>query len=103
MSRFSLIVFLAVMLFSSRARAAEPIRIFDDKTDYSIYFSRSDDISAVIRNVRIEGITLIGNKQFLVIESRQFKLDEGTGYILFDAVTAILPEDTFRVHSLASE
>lgn len=77
--------------------------IFDKRQSYNIYFHSFDDsYSAVIEDVQIIRFQEIANKTFLVIKAKGLKLTEEEGFILFDSISAILPERNFRVKEVYS-
>ena len=70
---------------------------FDDRKNYDIYFDTGEGGSPVIKHVQIVGYKEISGKVFLVIRSGGFNSKDYEGYILFDAITAILPEKNFSM------
>lgn len=72
---------------------------FDDNRSYDIHFNDGKYGSSVIKRVEIKGLHEIAGRTFLIIKSKEFKLQESEGFILFDSITAILPEDNFRLFS----
>jgi len=70
---------------------------FDDKLSYNIYFKSGDDSMAVMERVEIVGFKELAGKVFLVVRSSMFTLQDTDGYILFDAITAILPDKNFNI------
>lgn len=82
------------------AEATQDIRgLFDSRVRYIIYFSNGEDAVSVIRDVEIRGFTEIAGKTFLLIKSYGFNLKDVDGFILFDAVMAILPDREFKVET----
>ena len=68
---------------------------FDRNLEYDIIFSTGEDSSSTVEDVQILGFQEFAGKKFLVIQSKGFKLQDGRGFILFDAVMAILPNGNF--------
>ena len=91
----------AIVVLLDGAQAAErSIDAFDKATSYDIYFYCDDDSKCVVKNVEIDGFQDIYGKTFLVIKPFGFKLKDTDGFILFDSVSAILPNQDFRVNSI---
>jgi hypothetical protein len=79
-------------------KAFADLGVFDDRVAYDIYFSTGSNSSTVIKNVTILRLEEIAGKTYLVIRDQGFKLKIEEGFVLLDAVVAILPERNFRVH-----
>lgn len=91
------VLFMGSMLFISPVQAEDYYR-FERNLTYDIYFNSAEEHVSVINDVEIKGFEEIAGRTFLVIRAKGFKLSEEEGYILFDSVTAILPERNFRVN-----
>ena len=74
--------------------------MFDPNIGYKIFFNGYEGQVNVIENVEIVGFTQIGGKDFLMIRSSGFTLDNEQGYILFDAITAIIPDRNIKVNRI---
>ncbi|OGX21074.1 MAG: hypothetical protein A2Y04_04880 [Omnitrophica WOR_2 bacterium GWC2_45_7] len=83
--------------------AAEKFSLFDRRVTYDIYFGNSEDYTTVIRDVEIMRVEEIAGRSFLVIKSHGFRLQDVDGFILLDAVTAILPNSEFNVQTMQKE
>lgn len=83
----------------SVARAAEDgsrLGAFEKGASYDIYIQYGKEDISVVENVEIIDIEEIHGKKYLVITSKAFKLQGDEGFILWDAVVAVLPNDDFR-------
>ena len=85
------------------AEATEKFSLFDRRVTYDIYFGNSEDYTTVIRDVEIMRVEEIAGRSFLVIKSHGFRLQDVDGFILLDAVTAILPNSEFNVQTMQKE
>ena len=74
--------------------------VFGNKWGYDIYFKVSDLESAVMNNMEITGFEQIGGKLFLSIKPYGFNLRDAQGYIAFDSITAIVPNENFRIRKI---
>ena len=90
-------IFIAVIDASAVEKSIAP---FDRATSYDIYFYCDDDSKCVVKNVEIAGFQEIYGKTFIDVKPYGFKLKDTDGYILFDSVSAILPNQDFRVDSI---
>ena len=72
---------------------------FDKNYDYDIFINSGQNSLTVIENVQILTFQDIAGRKFLVVQSREFKLQDTKGLIAFDSVTAILPHRSFRMHT----
>ena len=88
-----IILFLSLRTLHAESEYFE----FEDNLSYDIYFYSGENFTSVIERATIEGFQDIGDKQFLVIRSKGFKLNEEVGFILFDSIIAILPDRNFKV------
>lgn len=79
--------------------ASQKFSLFDRRATYDIYFGNSEDYTTVIRDVEIIRIEEIAGRSFMVIKSHGFRLQDVEGFILLDAVTAILPNSEFNVQT----
>ena len=93
-----------IVLISGVGQAVESSRditesnyVFDKNLEYDIYFQSGDSCSAVVENVQILGIQDFGNKKFLIVQSKGFRLQDARGFILFESISAILPNGNFQV------
>ena len=72
-------------------------KLFDDRISYDIYFSSGDVSTNVVNSVEILRFEEVAGKTFLVIRSSGFNLKEEEGFILFDSISAILPDRNIKV------
>jgi len=101
-----LIVLFLCFILGNKASAKDETEdelFFDKKINYDIYIESGDRVSTVIENVKIVRFEEIKGREFIVVESSGFRLKDESGYILFDSVLAILPQDHFRVHTSPSQ
>ena len=91
------LVVLNLFAWTTIVQAEKKYSGFDDNIKYDVHFYSGDSSTSVLENVSIVGFQQIGGKEFLVVQSKGFRLNEESGYILFDSVVAILPERHFRV------
>ncbi len=98
----TILAFLICLGFAVQAEARSLSNTFDDRLTYDIYFYSGENHTSVLEDIDIEGMREIGGKEFLVLNSKGFKLTEEAGYILFDAVIAILPSRHFKVRKTDS-
>ena len=97
------LVFLLIMMNSTMVLAAIPqqetseLSAFGKNLYYDIYFNSGENCSSLIENVEILGTQEFGGKKYLIIQSKDFKLQEARGLVLLDFITAILPNGNFRV------
>jgi len=80
---------------------AEDNFIFKKNLSYNIYFDSSDHTTAVLEHVEIIRFETIGGRIFMVIKTHDFDLRDTEGFILFDSVSAILPDRHFPVRSVS--
>lgn len=103
----SLKIFFLVFALSafSRTASATPVvqTAFERDTIYDIYFEAGHNDKFIIRGVEIVGFQDIGGKNFLVIKAGGFNLKQDEGFILFDSVSAVLPNWQFKVERLPSK
>lgn len=87
-----------ILLLSSPVFALKDAQnIFDDRTNYDIYFYSGDGQATVLKRVEIIRFQDIAGRTFLVIHSSGFNLKDQEGFILFEAISAILPSRKFNV------
>ena len=72
---------------------------FDKNYDYDIFINSGQSSATVIESVQILNFQDIAGRKFLVVRSREFKLQDTTGLIALDSVMAILPHRSFRVRN----
>ncbi|MBP9853643.1 MAG: hypothetical protein KBD53_02110 [Candidatus Omnitrophica bacterium] len=88
---------LLLSLGVSQPSLAQDFKRFDEKRGYDIYFRSGENHMSVVEDVSILGFQQIAEKEFLIVKSKGFKLSDDAGYILFDSIIAILPENDFRI------
>lgn len=102
--RITLLFFVLIIIFSVKSAYSEPLpmdkSMFDPNIGYKIFFNGYDGQVNLIENVEIVGFTQIGGKDFLMIKSAGFSLSNEKGYILFDAITAIIPDRNIKVNRI---
>lgn len=74
--------------------------VFDRDLEYKIYFSGNNEYTNAIENVLILGFEEIAGRLFLVVQSRGFSITREKGYVLFDSVTAIIPDRDLKVNRI---
>lgn len=100
---FFAVVLLAVLFglaaFPRRAAFAQnnASKLFDDSISYDVYFLSGESTTNVVRSVEILRFEEIAGKSFLVIRSAGFNLKNEEGFILFESISAILPDRKIRV------
>lgn len=67
---------------------------FNENTYYDIYFAYT-----VVKGVRIQGLKDVQGARFLVVSTSNLKTKDTQGYILFDAIKAILPTGYINVNT----
>jgi hypothetical protein len=72
-------------------------KLFDDSISYDVYFLSGDNITNVVRSVEIIRFEEIAGKSFLVVRAAGFNLKNEDGFILFDSISAILPDRKIKV------
>jgi len=94
----AILVLLIVGMQSSLAMAEKDEYGFDNHTYYDIFIQSGDGNVSIIKNVEIEGFKEVLGRTFLIVRSSSsFKIKDEDGFILFDAIVAILPDRNFRV------
>lgn len=73
---------------------------FKENISYDIYFTGYDGYNTVVKNVEIIGFDEINGKTFLVVRPSGFKLKEVDGFVLFEAVVAIFPNQEFKIYNV---
>jgi len=82
------------------AQSSEEDTIFNKNIYYNIYFKGSDENVSIIESVEILGYQKIMGRVFMIVKAHgSLSLKEEKGYILFEAVTAIIPERNFQIKS----
>lgn len=94
------IISVAIVFIQMSDAQAKKKGIFDDRYSYDIYFSTGYKLTSVLESVDIVGFEEIAGKTFLVVETSNFSLQDSNGYILFDSVTAIVPDRNFKVKNV---
>ena len=72
--------------------------LFGSNTSFDVYLANNSSGSdTIIRDVDIFGLQEIYGKTFMVVQPHGFNLKNAKGYILFDAIMAVLPKQEFKV------
>ncbi len=90
---------LAFFVMGKNINAASNIIGVDTNANYDIYFSTGENGRSVLKNLKILRLQDIAGKTFLVVRSADFKLKEADGFIALNGISAILPNQEFRVIS----
>jgi len=77
----------------------EPKWFLNSKMSYDIYLGSYQDNFSVIADVEILRIEEIYGRRFLVIRPAEFTLNVTEGFVLFEAVKAILPNRQLRIQN----
>jgi len=93
-----ILVGLIVMFVVMSCKADQAQANFSDSNSYDIHFLAGDHTS-VIKDVYILRFEEISGKLFLVVKSAEFRLKDAEGFIAYDAVVAVLPNQEFKVQS----
>jgi hypothetical protein len=107
-SRFRIfIIFIVTGLISGccylageTAQISEGITPFEKGIVYDIYLQYSDQETSVVEDTEIIRFDEVQGKIFIVVKSHGFKLQDDEGFLLWDAVVAILPDNDFRVQNV---
>ena len=97
MRRKSVIIIglISVLLFL-KSSFAEEMSFFQSKASYDIYLEGTDYNLSVITDVEIIRVQEIYGRTFLVVRPADFTLDPKEGFILFESVRAILPNNKLK-------
>ena len=76
---------------------------FDSHLSYDIYFEGGSERTHILRNVEIVQIQEIGGKTFLVVRAADFSIKKSEGFILFNAIKAILPYRELQVKGIITD
>jgi len=83
-------------------RAAQDLDvIFNKQTSYDIYLQSDENTLSVITQVNIIRLQEIGERIFLVVRPAEFTLNNTDGFVLLDAVQAILPNQKLKIRNTA--
>jgi len=96
---WNILLFLSLFVASPALIAGAQNGIFDGNTTYDVYFSSSDHDVIVAESVKVLRFEEIAGRTFVVIQSSGFNLKDQEGYVLFDAISAILPDKNFRLRN----
>jgi hypothetical protein len=86
---FILLILSSQLCFAENTNLQSYQEIFDKSVQYNIVYENQPEEIDTIKNVKIVGIVEIYNKVFLKISVSTF--ESKYGFILFDAVKAVLP------------
>lgn len=92
----SVIVAAFLVVGSAVNLQAADATFFEAKASYDIYLEASDKELNVISDVEILRVQEILGRTFLVIRPADFSLTVKEGFILFDSVRAILPNNNVK-------
>ena len=90
------IILLVVIAGSAMNVLAADATFFEPKASYDVYLGGSEKELTVIADVEILRVQEILGRTFLVIKPSDFTLNPKEGFILFDSVHAILPNNNVK-------
>ena len=76
--------------------SAADVGIFEAKAKYDIYLQGSENELSIIADVEILRFVEILDRTFLVVRPADFTLSPKEGFILFESVRAILPNERLK-------
>lgn len=91
----AVLIFVLGVLPAVSSFAADA-NFFEAKANYDIYLQGTEKELTVIADVEILRVQEILGRTFLVIRPADFTLNPKEGFILFDAVRAILPNNNVK-------
>ncbi len=87
---------VVLFLFAASLGLAEDEISFNKDTSYDIYYEVSEFEVDNVDNVKISGVTPVGDSSFLVITGSDFGSKDKQGYILLNRIRAMLPHGLIR-------
>ena len=97
--KYLMIALIVVLFFLTKSAAGAAYNYFNDRLSYDVYFYNGDTNVSVIKDVNIVRIDDVAGKTFLVIKAAEFSLKDAEGFISYDDVIAVLPNQNYKIQT----